>query len=124
MPILAAFALANLKRDIGAALGWLSKATVWQIGCIVLGAWLLVVKFQLADARSDAARYAKQRDYYRSELQRISTAKNEQKRETIKTVERARVIVKQADRQAEKVEQSALPGECKTPALDTLRNVL
>lgn len=60
--------------------------------------------------------------YFRSELQRISTAKNEQRvvtRERIVVVEKSRRV---ADKVAKQVEAAPLPGNCATPDLDTLRN--
>jgi cob(I)alamin adenosyltransferase len=50
-----------------------------------------------------------------NELNRISTAKNEQKvitQEKIKVVTRT---IREAEKRAEKVEQAPLPGQCRTP---------
>jgi hypothetical protein len=60
----------------------------------------------------------------KQKLAGISSKKNEQAKVTTRTVERAKVIYRKADEQATKVEQAPLPGNCETPSLETLRNVL
>lgn len=84
---------------------------------------LCVVLYILLQAeKAHSAKVAKRAEYYRSELNRISTAKDTQKtvtKERIVVVEKSRRV---ADKVAKQVEAAPLPGNCATPDLDTLRN--
>src|SRR5512139_3593066 len=55
------------------------------------------------------------RNELRAELKRISTVKNEQVERTKETIRYVERIRKEADKVAEKIEQTPLPGNCKTP---------
>lgn len=50
-----------------------------------------------------------------AELKRISTERNEQAARTGKAIERVRIVYRDAERQAERIERAPLPGQCKTP---------
>jgi hypothetical protein len=52
----------------------------------------------------------------KAELKRISTAKNEQRETTKETIGKARIIYRDAERQAERIEASPPNGKCETPA--------
>lgn len=122
--MLAAFALANLKHDIGALLKWLTHASFWQIVSIGLGGFCLILLFQRADARSDAARYMKQRDFYHAELTRITTARNEQKAASEANVAKVVQGQREARTIVRTIEAAPNPENCATPALPLLRNAL
>jgi hypothetical protein len=49
------------------------------------------------------------------QLKSLSTAKNEQKVETVKRIEAVKERVRHADDRAKVIEQAPLPGQCKTP---------
>lgn len=51
----------------------------------------------------------------RAELKSISSAKNEQKRETGENIKKAGTLRDKADADAKKIEQAPLPGNCETP---------
>jgi poly(3-hydroxyalkanoate) synthetase len=59
-----------------------------------------------------------------AELQRISTAKNEQKTETGKNIAQANERIVYVDRYIAKLETRPLPGNCQTPDLNEWREVL
>lgn len=50
-----------------------------------------------------------------SELQRISTKRNEQKEVTTQTIEKVVVEYREAEKRAERIEAAPLPGNCATP---------
>jgi hypothetical protein len=113
--LLAAFAFANLKHDLGWLWGVITHASFWQLACMALGIWMIVVQFQLADSRHDASAYLKQRDAYKAQLDSISSKRNEQKIQTETRIVSVREKIKEADGRAEKVESAPLPGGCRTP---------
>lgn len=55
-----------------------------------------------------------------AELQRqlteISTKRNEQRKETVRTITVAEKVNREAERRAERVEAAPLPGQCRTPS--------
>ena len=67
----------------------------------------------MADRRAD--KWEGQTRKANAELQRISTAKNEQRKETGRNIERVRVVEKDAGKRAERVEQAPVELNCKTP---------
>jgi hypothetical protein len=89
-----------------------------------LAAFALVQHFQLAGERRHSAKVEAQLAKTTAELQRVSSAKNTQAKVTKRTVGQAKVIARKADEQATKIETAPLPGNCETPSLDVLRNVL
>jgi hypothetical protein len=103
---------------------FLKGASAWQLIALGLAAFALVQHFQLAGERRHSAKVEAQLAKATVQLQRISSVKNVQKRETANRIEHTRVIIKQADERAKVVETAPLPGNCVTPSLDTLRNVL
>jgi hypothetical protein len=114
MPVLIALKLLA-GNALSAVLRFLKGASAWQLVALALAGLCIILWFQRNDARSDAARWQKQDAAHVAELQRISSAKNEQRaitREKIKLVETKRV---EADREARKIEQAPLPGQCRTP---------
>jgi hypothetical protein len=115
MPILAAFALANLKGDIGKLWSWLCHRSFWQLVSMGLAVFALVQHFQLADARHDADNYRRQRDGYKATLDGISARKNEQKTTTGKNIVIATRKAKEADGVAKKIEAAPIVPGCRTP---------
>jgi hypothetical protein len=103
---------------------FLKGASAWQLIAMGLAAFALVQHFQLAGERRHSAKVEAQLAKTTAELQRISSAQNMQHKTTQRTVYVARTIARKADEQAKKVETAPLPGNCVTPSLDTLRNVL
>jgi hypothetical protein len=94
---------------------FLKGASAWQLIAMGLAVFALVQHFQLAGERRHSAKVEAQLAKTTAELQRISSAKDEQAKVTTRTVERAKVIYRKADEQATKVEQAPLPGQCRTP---------
>jgi hypothetical protein len=111
------FLLGNLARDAKAVWSWITHASFWQLVSIGLGAWLLLTMYQRNDARHDRDSYLKQRDYYRGELQRVTSARNEQVKVSERTVtqvvrgqDSVRTIVKT-------IHDAPNPPDCRTPQL-------
>jgi hypothetical protein len=120
--------LAALKmfggNALAAAMRFFSQLTVWQAMCLGLALFALVQHFELAHTRREAANYKTQRDYYLSELQRITSAKDTQTKTSERTVtqvvqgqERVKTVVRT-------IHDAPNPPDCKTPGLSNLRNVL
>lgn len=103
------------KRLLLAAFGWLRSLSWSQLLCLALAGLALLFYLQRNDARSDAGKYKRQRDYYVSELKRISTAKNEQQAETAKNIAKAKDRIVIVERDAKRIEAAPLPGNCRTP---------
>jgi hypothetical protein len=76
--------------------------------CIVLGVALKVERVHTA---KQAAQIVK----LNAELQRITTAKNEQRAETTERLKVVTRTIHDADGRAKVVEQAPLPGGCKSP---------
>lgn len=88
------------------------------MGHLSLGlAALCLVLFGLWQMDKQGAKKWKARaEFYQGELARISDTKNEQAEVTTKTIERVRIVEREAGRQAEKVENAPVtPGVCETP---------
>jgi hypothetical protein len=76
--------------------------------CLVLGAlWQY--------ERAHSAKVEKRAELYRSELKRISTTQNKQRETTTRTIERVRVVERDADKRASRVENAPVTGQCATP---------
>lgn len=103
------------KRLLLAAFAWLSSLNLWQLLCLALAGFALLFYLQRNDARSDAGKYKKQRDYYVAELKRISTAKNVQRDETARNIAKAKDRIVIVERDAKRIEAAPLPGNCRTP---------
>jgi hypothetical protein len=108
-------ALGFVKRAGGAVWRWLTHASFWQLVSLALACFAIVQHFQIADARHDAASYAKQRDALKAELDAISSKRNEQKAETGKRIVVVKEQIRHADTEAKRIEQAELPGQCKSP---------
>jgi hypothetical protein len=110
---------AALKLFFGNALKglwtWLSHRSFWQIVCMGLVVLILVQHFELAHARSEAARWHKQAIGLSEKLQQISDAKDQQKQVTREKIKVVTQRVHDADGKAKVIEQAPLPGQCKTP---------
>jgi hypothetical protein len=102
----------GIAKRIGA---WLTSLSFWQIVSLGLAGLSLILWFQRNDARHDAAAYEKRFLAAKNELQRISTAKNNQKRETETRIATVKKQIRHADDQAKIIESAPLPGNCKTP---------
>ncbi len=103
------------KRLLLAAFGWLRSLSWSQLLCLALAGLALLFYLQRNDARSDGVKYKRQRDYYVSELKRISTAKNVQQAETDRNIVKAKDRIVIVERDAKRVEQARLPGGCRSP---------
>lgn len=117
-----------LKLFAGNALSavwrFLRHASLWQLIALGLAVFALVQHFQLAGERRHSAKVEAQLAKVTAQLQRISTARNDQRVVTQRTVaqvtqgqERVRTVVKA-------IHDAPNPPDCRTPALDQLRNVL
>jgi hypothetical protein len=77
--------------------------------CIVLG---IALKVERVHTAKQAAQIVK----LNAELQRITTAKNEQRAETTERLEVVTRTIHDADGKAKAVEQAPLPGQCRSPS--------
>jgi hypothetical protein len=114
MPVLAAFAFANLKSDLKWLWGVITHASFWQLVTLGLIGWMVVTLFQLADARHDRDAYRSQRDGYKAQLDAISSKRDVQRqvtRDNIKVVTR---VIHDADDRARVVETAPVPQGCRT----------
>lgn len=79
--------------------------------------WLAILGLLLAlgvvDRRAD--KWEAHAGKLSAELQRISTAKNEQSRETQRNIDKGRERIVYVDRVAGEIEKAPLPGNCATP---------
>jgi hypothetical protein len=98
------------------ALAFLKRLNLSQIALIALAALCLFLKLSLASEQRHSAKLQGQVVKLTAELQRISTAKDEQRVETVKTIAKADAGNKAADKVADRIEAAPLPGNCKTPA--------
>lgn len=103
-------------RVITSVATWLSHRSFWQIVSMALCAALAVQYLSLKSEQRHSAKVEAQLAKAVGELHRISSVRNEQKRETserIKVVERT---IREKEREAERVEQAPLPGNCQSPS--------
>jgi hypothetical protein len=104
------------------ALGFL-RANWKFVGLGLLCLALAIQTLRLGAANNRADRIQIHLNEARAELKRISTAKNEQKAETVKRVEQAEKGDAEGKRTADKIRNAPIvPGKCETPGLDILRN--
>jgi hypothetical protein len=103
---------------------FLKHASFWQLVSIGLLLWSLLLLYQRNDARHDRDSYRSQRDYWKGEVVRITSARDRQRSVTEKNVrvveqgpERVRTVIKE-------IHDAPNPEGCRTPALDELRRVL
>lgn len=90
--------------------------THWKLAALGLMALLLAVQtVRLSAAHHKIERREIDIREMRFELDRISSRKNEQKRETVNRIERAERGNREADERAREIEASPLPGNCVTP---------
>ena len=114
MPILAAFALA--KRVGTAVITWLKHASFWQIVSIGLACFALVQHFQLAGERRHSHKVELQLRKATETLDRLSKESAAKQKQVTKTITRYVTVDKpKAEREAERIDRAALPGQCKTP---------
>jgi hypothetical protein len=114
MPVLAAFAFANLRHDLGALWTWLAHRSFWQLVSLALACVIVVHHFTLADARHDRDAYRAQRDGYKAQLDAISSKRDVQRqvtRDNIKVVTR---VIHDAEDRARVVETAPVPQGCRT----------
>jgi hypothetical protein len=102
---------------LGKAWAWLQHRSFWQLVAMALAALCLLLAYQRNDARHDRDSYLKQRDYYRGELQRVTSKRDEQHKVSDRTVtqvvrgqDSVRTIVKT-------IHDAPNPPDCKTPQL-------
>lgn len=83
-------------------------------GGFLVGALLLIsLAYWNADRRAD--KFERQLVKATAELKRISSAKDQQGQVTKGNVEKAKVIYRDAERQAERIEKAPVSGRCETP---------
>jgi hypothetical protein len=114
--------LAFLRLAGGGIVTWLSHRSFWQLVCLALACLAVVQHFTIADARHDRDSYRAQRDYYKQQLDAISSKRDEQKvvtRDNIKVVERT---IHDADGKAKEVETQPLPEQCHGVTPSGVRN--
>lgn len=93
----------------------LTAAVLKYVSAGLLAACLIFLGLWQMD-KQGAKKWKGRAEYYQGELARISDTKNEQAEVTTKTIERVRVVEREAGRQAEKVENAPVtPGVCETP---------
>jgi hypothetical protein len=98
-----------------AVVRWLSKRSLAELACIALA---LVCVFEFVALKAEkrhSARLQTQVTKLSAQLKAISTARDNQKAVTAKTVEHVKERVRQADDRAKVVEQAPLNGKCETP---------
>ena len=98
--------LKSLASGVGA---WLSRRSLAELAAMALAILFVVQHFALVDARHDAAAYEKRYLGVKNELERVSSAKNEQQivtRDNVKVVTR---VIHDADGRAKVVEQAPIP---------------
>ena len=117
-------ALLALKLFGGKLLDGLSRLSIWQILCIVLGLFCLMQTVRLHSEQRHSHKLEAQIVKLSDQLRSISTTRNEQKQTSERNVDqvvkgdpKTRVVVKT-------IHDAPNPSDCRTPGLDTLRNVL
>jgi hypothetical protein len=105
-------ALAFLRLAGGSILTWLSHRSFWQLVCIGLTILLVIMRFQLADARHDRDAWHRQYGTVHAQLQAISSKRNEQKVETQERIKVVTRTIHDADGKAREVETQPLPEQC------------
>jgi hypothetical protein len=103
------------KSAMSAVLSWLSRRSVAELACIVLFVVAAFLDISLQAEKRHSARLQTQVTKLSAQLKAISTARDNQKAVTAKTVEHVKERVKQADDRAKVVEQAPLNGKCETP---------
>jgi hypothetical protein len=109
------FAFGNLKHDLGLLWKWLCHRSFWQLTTMAACLYIGVQYFELRHERSVSTDYRKQRDGYKAQLDKISTAKNDQAAVTKDRIVTVTRIVHDAEGRAKVVESAPLLGSCKTP---------
>jgi hypothetical protein len=106
-------ALGLLAGRAGSAVfTWLSHRSFWQLVCIGLTILLVIMRFQIADARHDRDAWHRQYDTVHAQLQAISSKRNEQKVETQERIKVVTRTIHDADGKAREVETQPLPEQC------------
>jgi len=93
---------------------WLSHRSFWQLVCMGLACIIVAQHFTLVHERKNEAAYLKQRDGYKTQLDAISTKRNQQKIVTKTNIETVTKIVHDADEKAKAVETAPPAAGCKT----------
>jgi hypothetical protein len=116
--------LAVLKRAGSAVLGFLGHLKFWQLVSIALLLWSLLLLYQRNDARHDRDSYKAQRDYWKGEVTRITSERDQQKKITQAAIDE--MFRQQSETQVivKRIHDAPNPEGCRTPALETLRSVL
>jgi hypothetical protein len=83
------------------------------IALLVLAIGVQTIRLSGAERRADRAEFHLREA--RAELQRISSAKNQQGETTQRNIGKARDRATEAEKGAGRIESSPLPGNCKTP---------
>ena len=97
---------------------------LWKYATGGLAILSLVLLILWKAEQRHSTKVEKRAQYYQSELQRISSEKDEQREISGRNVEkvvRGDPIVKETVRV---IREAPLPGNCETPGLETLRNVI
>jgi hypothetical protein len=88
---------------------------LFKYASIGLAALCLILFAMYSIEKRGAQKWKARADAHHAELQRISSAKDEQKVITRDRIVVAERVVKQADDRAKRIEAAPLPGQCKTP---------
>lgn len=86
------------------------------LGYCALGLLVAALIVALSLERRHSRKLTERNAFLVSELQRITTAKDEQRKETVRTIVVAEKGNRDAERRARVVESAPLEGQCKTPA--------
>src|SRR4051812_39016630 len=108
--------LGGAKSVFGAVLAWLSKRSMAELACIALALVCAVEFVALKAEKRHSAKLQAQVSKLNGELQRISTAKNEQRETTKVNIAKADNGRKRAETIARRIEAAPLPGNCRTPS--------
>jgi len=99
--------------------------TLWKYASGGLAVLCLVLFILLRAEQAHSAKVEKRAQYYRSEFQRISTQKDEQRQTTDRNIKAAEEKVRVVEKVVTKLESRPVTGQaCETPDLEEWRNIL
>lgn len=107
--------LDGAKSAFGAIASWLSRRSLAELGCIVLGIVALIAILNGMSERRHSAKLQGQVVKLNAELKRISTARNVQRETTGRNIVIAERGRQKAEATARRIEAAPLPGQCLSP---------
>lgn len=107
--------LGGVRSGFTALFGWLSRRSMSEIGCIVLGIVALIAVLNARAEKRHSAKLQAQIVKLTDQINKITSAKSEQRTVTKTRIIEATRIVHDADKRAKVIESAPLPGNCKTP---------